>query len=422
MATDSTFSAMLNEYLTEQLLKEEMINREWLLSNVEIQDGWVTGNNLIVPFQGAGASSVSFGSLTASDDVADYNYQRGVHSNCPEVWGTLQFKHMDLMRNGKISEQNFLQMLPGQIEDFIAYMKEVVSTQMLSAPWIAKATVSGTAGGVVEVDKVDRFSIGQKVVLDDDDSNQGNYYVIAVDVNGGTLGKGSITLSATRGGAAADVSAYTVAQNAKLYHPGVLVGGVVTNKLTSLRNVLLSSANGGDASYLGKTKAAFPYLQAVNVSGAAITASNLLEKLFDAFTEVRVRAKGGKADTFLMSYKHLGTAMKLIESQKGGFKVSPRDTKASLYGWTEIQITSVKGELTLVGVQEMLDSEIFILDKSSMKVHTNGLFRKRVSPDGKEFYESRGVSGMSYLVDCCFLGDLVVQAPGRNGVIHSISY
>jgi hypothetical protein len=426
MATDATFSAMLNEYLPEQLLRDEMIKRDWLLSNVEIQDGWLTGNNLIVPFVGAQASSVSYGSLTAADDVSDYNYQRGVHSNCPEVWGTLQFKHMDLMRNGKVSEQNFLQILPGQIDDFLNYLKEVVSMAMLSAPWIAKATVSGTAGGVLEVDKPDRFYLGQKVVLIDDDTAQANYYVIAVDVNGGTLGKGSITLSATRGGSAASLAAFTTGANAKVYHPGQLVGGVLTNKLTSLRSVLLSAANGGDASYLGKTKTAFPFLQAVQVNGGAgglaISASNLIEKLFDSMTEVRVRAKGGKADTFVMSYKNLATAMKLIETQKGGFKVSPKDTKASLYNWTEIQITSVKGEVNLVGTQEMLDSEIYILDKSSMKVHTNGLVKKRVSPDGREFYESRSTAGMSYLVDACFLGDLVVHAPGRNGIIHSISY
>lgn len=402
MATTRSFSTMLNEYLPNELLAEEILKMDYLLNKVEKDNNWL-GGNLIVPFEGGHASSVKFGGLSASTDISEYDYERGSITSQPEVWGSLIFNHRDLMEHGKVSEQNFLQILPGQVDKFLQYMKEVCSINMLGASYFASATVDGTAGGVLEVDRVERFTIGQKVILQDDntahvDGSTGEYYVIAVDLNGGTLGAGSVTLSSTRGGGAASLTAYTVAQNARCYHDGVLSGSTVTNRFTSLRDSLLSSANGGTTTLYGKTKTSYPYLQAINYSGSGVSATNILEKLFDFYTRVRSVARGN-ANTFLMSYKHLGSIMKAIETQKGGFKVSVNSTKASMFGWTEIQITSVKGELTVVGVQEMGDSEIFAIDWSALKFYSNGFFKKRQSPDGIEYFETRATTGYSYIVD-----------------------
>lgn len=419
-ATDRSFSSMLNEYLPNKLMEEEIIKRDYLLNKVEKNNDWL-GGTLIVPFTGGVASSVSFGSLTAANDVSEYSYERGQISVQPEIWGTLLFNHRDLMEHGKVSEQNFLQMLPDQIEGFMQYIKEIVSVNMLGAAYFASLTVDGTAGGVAEVDHVERFTLGQKVVLHDSNTAQANYYVIAIDLNGGSLKKGSVTLSATRGGAAADISAFKVAESARVYHPGVLVGGVVTNRFTSLRDSLLSAANGGSSALYGKTKVTFPYLQAVNVDGSGITAANILEGLFDGYNAVR-KVGRGKADTFLMSYKHLASVMKSIETQKGGFKTTATTKAASIFGWTEIQITSVKGELTLVGIQEQDDDIIIMMDWSALKFYSNGFFKKRKSPEGQEFFEVRNTTGYQYLVDVCLFGDLVLQAPSRCGIIHSISY
>ncbi len=418
-ATTRSFSTMLNEYLPNELMKEELLKRDYLLNKVEKDNNWL-GGNLIVPFEGGVASSVSFGSLTGSTDIAEYTYVRGSISTQPEMWGSLVFNQRDLFEHGKLSEQNFLQILPNQVDQFMDYCKQVASTNMLGAAYFASLTVDGTNLGILEVDHVERFTIGQKFTLDDDDSGQADYYVTAVNLNGGTLGLGSVTVSATRGGGVADVSAYSVAQNGRCYHPGVFVGGVVTNKFSSLRNQLLSNANGGDSTVLGQTKTAYPYLQAVNVSGANVSATNILEQLFDAYTRVRSVARG-KADTFLMSYKHLGSIMKAIETQKGGFKVSVNSTSASLFGWTEIQITSVKGELTIVGIQEMDNDIIMMLDWSAVKFYSNGFFKKRENPDsGQAFFEVRNTTGYQYIVDVCLFGDLVLLAPSRCGIIYSI--
>lgn len=419
MSVTRSFSAMLKDYMPLELLKEEMVKRDWMLSNIEIDEGWRGASSTsgeaayIVPFVGAGASSVEFGSLAAESDISEDAFVRGRITSQKHVNATMQFHSRDLQEHdGAPSEKSFLKILPDRLEAMMSYFKEVVSINLLNGGAFATVTdATNAATGIMVVDKVDRFVIGQKCSIDDDNSSALAVYVIAINVN-----TKEVTFSATRGGAAADISAYSVAQNAKLYHPGAQAAG-----FQSLYDALLSAANGGGSTLHGVSKLAYPYLQAVNVSGAAITAANILEKIFDAYTEVRTRAKGN-ASIILMSYKHLGSIMKLIETQKGGYKVTPTTTKASEFGWTEIEITSVKGQLKLVGIQEASDSYIVFLDPKALVFATDRLFHREKSPDGNEYYVVRGTSGYKYIVDTSLRGDLVVKAPGHCGIIHSISY
>lgn len=424
MATTRSFSSMLNDYLPNSLLEQEMIQRDWLLSNVEKDNGWQGASSTsgeaayIVPFVGASASSVEFGQLAGSTDISEDAFVRGRVSTQKEVWGSMLFNHRDLMEHGKnITEKTFLKVLPDRVEAFMQYMKEAVSVNLLDGPQFATVTAdTDLANGVVEVDKIDRFYLGQKVSLDDDNSSPTSYYVIAIDVNAGANKNGTVTLSATRGGAAANISAYTAAQNSKFYHPGSQSAG-----FQSLTDALLSAANGGGSSLHGVTKLSYPYLQAVNILGSDITAANILDKIFDGYNKVRMKARGN-ANTILMSFKHLGSVMKLLETQKGGYKVTPTTQKASQYGWTEIEITSVKGALKIVGIQEMPDSRIVFLDPKALVFASNGMFQKRKSPEGNEFFEVRATTGYSYIVDICLFGELIVKAPGNCGIIYSISY
>jgi hypothetical protein len=320
--------------------------------------------------------------------------------------------------DGKIPETTFLRVLPDVIEDFMQYMKEVVSIQMTGKSNFAAVTDdTNRATGVMVVDRIDRFCLGQKILIDDDDTaGVLAVYVIAIDVNAS-----SVTLSATRGGAFVDLTAYTVAQNAVFYYDGVYDGTTLTT-FNSIRRILLSAANGGDATVHGQSKLAYPFLQAVNIDGSSILASNLLDKLFDAYTDVKIKAKGGAYEV-LMSFKHLGTVMKLVESQKGAFKVSPNSRKASEYGWEEITIDSVAGErLKLVGIQEMDDDVIFFMDWRQVTFRSNGFFKKRKNPEGHEYFEVRNTDGYQYIVDTCLFGELELRRPGHCGAIYGISY
>lgn len=420
MGTTRTFNDMLNEYLPNELLKEEFVKRDYLLSKIEKDDSWL-GGNLVVPFKAAGASSVAFGSLTASTDIAEDKYVRGGVSGHKEVWGSMVFNHRDLMEHDQISEQNFLKILPGTIEDFMDYMKNVVSVNLLNGAHFAKMiadpatglVVAGDSSGQVYVDRPDRFVIGQKVYVDDDDSSATYGYVTAIDMN-----TQMVTIKDARSsGSAVNLSGYSVAQNAKFYNDGAQ-----SNSFGSLRGALLSAANGGDATLYGVTKTLYPYLQAINVSGSDITASNIMEKIFDALTTVRQFGKGNPTDV-VMSYKNLASCIKRIEASKGAFNVVPGSQRASQYGWTEIEVGSVtKGALKLVGVQEADNDIIMFLDWRALKFYSNGFFKKRRSPDGIEYFEVRATTGFTYIVDMCLFGEIVVQRPSYCGILHSISY
>lgn len=413
MSTDRTFQDMLNEYLPNELLKEEFVRRDYLLSKIEKDDGW-KGGALIVPFKAAGASSVAAGSLTASNDIAEDKFVRGEVSGHKEVWGSMIFNHRDLMEHDMVSEQNFLKILPGAIEDFLDYMKNVVSVNLLNGAHFAKLTAAATANdGLITVDRPDRFVIGQKVKVVDGSSDITGY-VKTININTKV-----VLLVTTRGGSTAlDFSGgEALDSGAKCYNDGF-----DSTSFSSLRAALLSAANGGDSQLYGQTKTAYPYLQAINVDGSGVTAANIMEKIFDALTTIRQFGKGNP-NTVIMSYANLASCIKAVEASKGSFNVSPGSQKASQYGWTELEVGSVtKGGVMLVGVQEADDDVIMLVDWRALKFHSNGFFQKRRSPEGKEFFEVRATTGYQYIVDMCLFGEMVVIRPSYCGIIHSISY
>lgn len=423
MATDRSFQDMLNEFLPNELLAEEFIKRDYILSTVSKDENW-KGGKLVVPFKRNGASSVRVGSLSAANNISQSNYQRGSVDDYVEYWGSLIFNHRDLQEhNGKIPESTFLRILPDEIEDFMDTMKQMVSVSLTSSPQFATLLGDGQAGGTCVVDHIERFQIDQEVILDDSNDTQGTYFVIGIDVNtGGVAGypsSATLTLSATRGGAAANISTYTVAQAAKIYHPGTWDGTTYTG-FYSMRQALLSATNGGSTNIHGKVKTTAPILQALNIDGSSISSTNLLDKLFDSVTETRAKCKG-RANTFLMSYKHLGTIMKLLEVQKGSYKVVV-DPKESLYGWTELSIMAVSGRGTvkIVGMQEMDDDVIPFIDWDSIKFYSNGGMKKRMGPNGNEYFEVRATTGYQYIVDVSLFGDMVYAKPAHNAIIFGV--
>lgn len=418
MATTRSFQAMLNDFLPNELLKEELIKRDFLLNKVEKDDTWIgasaasgNGGNLIVPFKAAGASSVASGALSASNDVAEDNYVRGVITTQQEIWGSMLFNHRDLMEHESVSEKNFLKILPDAVNDFMDYMKNVVSVALLNGSWFAKTTAASTsAAGLIVVDRPDRFVIGQKVIVIG--VSNAITYVQAINLNTYT-----ITLVTARGGVTAyDFSANNVASGAKCHNDGFQ-----TTSFSDLRNALLSAANGGTSTLYGQTKTTYPYLQAINIDGSGVTAANIVEKLFHGFTLTRILGKGNPTD-IVMSYQNLGYVLAVVEASKGAYNVKPGSQKASQYGWTEIEIGSVTNQaLKFVGVQEMDNDIIMYIDWRGLKFYSNGFFRKRKSPDGIEYFEVRATTGFQYIVDVCLFGDLVVHRPSYMGIMYGIS-
>jgi len=413
MGTTRSFQAMLNDYLANSLLKSEFEKRDYLFSNVGKDNGW-KGGDLPVPFKGAIASSVAFGGLTAQNDVAEDVYVRGNVSGYKEAWATLLFNHRDILEHdGKVNEDSFLKLLPGSIEDIMSYFKMVVSINMLSGPHFDAASANGTVGGDITVKRPDRFSINQKVIIDDNDSAPVTGYVKSINVNTRV-----VNFVTTRGGATpVDLSGYTTAQAAKFYQDGADAAG--TNTFTSLRSSLLSLANGGSAALYGVTKLDYPHLQAINYSGASITSSNILDELFNALTAVRQYGQGNASEIW-MSYTNFGAVLKKLESTKGAFHIVQDSMKVNAYGWTEVVIMGPKGQMKIIALHEMDDDIMPIMDMKALKFFSNGSIRKRKGPDGLEYFTVRNTTGYAYLVDICLFGELVLLKPANCGIIHSI--
>lgn len=409
MSTAVTFSNMLNQYLPEPLLFEELKKRDWMMNNCEQDNSWL-GGTLIVAFLGAVGSTVTFGSLAAATDIAEEITVRGSIASYVELWSSMIFNETDLMQHGKVSEQNFLRILPDSLDRHVSLLKATVSQSLLTGSFIAKATVDGTVGGEITVSQPDRFQIGQKVQVDDDNSAPVTGYIRAINLNTGVL----TVYDARTAGAVVDLSAYTVAQNAIIYQDGQQANG-----FTSIRSQLLSAANGGSAALFGQTKTAYPFLQSINIDGSTISAANILSKVFDAYVTIR-RLGRGSPFSVVMSYKNYGSCVKSLETQKGAFNVKPGSSSASEYGWDSIEIGGFAGTLKLIALQEMDDDVIYFLDMKTIKFYTNGGIRRRKSPEGIEFHTIRNTTGYQYIVDHCLFGDIVVLEPMKDGIMHSI--
>jgi len=423
MSTTQIFQNMLNEYLAIDLLKNELKKQDYFLSKVSMDES-AKGGNIPVPFEGQYASSVEFGQLADSSNISQYKYVRGGLSPTVEAWGSLLFNHRDLMsHDGKVNETSFLRILPGQITDFVAQMRSAISVNALNGAHFATATVNGTAGGILEVDRVERFTLDQKITLKSNSVLATTYYVIAIDVNAGTLKNGEVTLSSTRGGAPADISAFLVADATKAYHPGA-----DAQSYTSIKSQLLSSANGGPATLFGQTKTSYPTLQATQLDGSAVSATNILQKIFDGAARMQRLGRSMADMEVIMSLKHMGSILSLLEVgggsgvSKGSFNVVAGSQKVSPYGWTEIMVGSPAGFIVkLVGILDMDQDWIWFNGGwDTVTFFSNGGLQRRKSPDGLDFYQVRATTGYVYILDHVLIGDQACVAPYKHGIMYNI--
>lgn len=417
MATTQSFNNMLKKYMPYNLLMEELIKRDYFLMKVKKDQKWA-GGEMQIPFLGGKASSIAVGQLTDEADITERRHALGTLSDYKEIWGSLVFNQSDLDRHDSL-EKSFISILPEQIETFISDMKEAVSIMLLNGTHVVKldtaAAASDLANGIVVVDRPIRLEIGQYLEL----GPAGGPAVYSGYVKQIDMENYAVEFSDNKdlSGAAPDLAAAGVVAGHRGYLRGAIAG---TSTFTSLPDQLLSAANGGSAALFGVTKLAYPHLQAQNFPGSTITSDDLLlEKIFDFYNDTRQLGKGNPTDA-VMSYKRLAAAMKAIENGNQGAQYMATDTKANKYGWTEITVVGVKGQLKLVGVPEMDDDKIFLIDWDSMQLHSNGFFERRTAPDGKQFYEVRSTTGYKYIVDTRFYGELVVNKPSHNGVIVGV--
>lgn len=408
MATSATFNDMLKDYMPYSLLMEQMKRRNWFWNKVSKKTGW-KGGVIQVPFEGAEASSLSFGALTAASGIHEHTEVLGTISTQPELWGSMKFNEKDLDRHGDL-KTSFLELAPGKIKQFIDRMSERVSICTLNDGSIATATVDGTSGGVLVVDHPERFTIGEEVSIDDDGSSPVTGYVRTID-----MATKEITFyDARTAGSVVNLSGYAVADGAKVYLPAGTTAG-----FTGLASQLLSSTNGGGSTLFGQTKTAYPFLQAQQIDGTSFTASNILEGVFDAFYTTAALGKGNPTE-IVMDLTNFKNCVKTPELNRN---YEAKD-KAAGYGFNSITLigNSGSGSITLTGVRDMPSDKAYILDWDALAFHGDKFFERKRHLDGNEYFLVRNTTGYEYIVDVKCYGDLVVHRPSHCGVIHSISY
>lgn len=414
IARTTGFDALLNEYCPNSMLTEEVCAKDYVLNKMK-KDLNAYGSKTIVPFLAAQATSVRYGKLTAAADIASSVPVRGELEAMTEVYASLVFQHADLVdQSGKIPESTFMKVFPGEIERITKYLRENISVQVLNGDYFATATNSGSgASGLFTVDHPERFQIGQKVQIDDGDSSGKILYVISVNINTKV-----VEFSDTRGGAAYNASAYTTAQTVRFYHDGVQEQG----SFNSFRSALLSLANGGSTNLHGKAKTAYTFLQAMNLSGSAITAANILEQIFTHWITCKTYGKV-TGDTVLMNIRHMGSIIQCMEASKGAFSMVKSDNQ-NVFGYWETEICSSKSgqTLKLVGLQEMDFDIMPIVNFKDITLRSKGGLKKIKQPDGSEYFVERGETGYSFICDLEFHAQVEFAKPCENAIIHTISY
>jgi hypothetical protein len=411
---------MLNEWLVySDILEQTFISQNWLMESANMIKTW-QGGQLIVPIQQSFATSMKMGALTDTNDIDTASYLRGTLAGYKEAYGSLQFHSRDLfLDHYTISAQNFLKILPDQIDQLMKLFKQSVSIQVLNGGFLDIAGAAfDDATDVWAVAHPDRFQIGQKVVTTDG-TTTATGYITSINVNTGVCG-----YMTTRGGATPVNLAALVEANTKMF-----IDGGNTTQFGSLRAMLLPAAAGGSDTFAGLVKTTSPYTQAILYdaggtggtgdwgTSTAVKGTDMLNVVFDAMR--KGYSLGAEPKQFVMSYKNYSACLKTLETNSGAFKnVKPN---VSYAGYSAIEVGGVAGACELIGIREMQDDWIAGIDKKYLDFFCgNKPWQVLTSPDGLKYYTTRQTDGYLYTTDVCFAGDFLYRNPSSSVAIHNI--
>lgn len=401
MAATATYGDLLKRYTPESLLENEFAKLSYIWANCEKDKSW-RGGTYEIPLLEAGFSSVQYGSLASSSDIAEMDVALGTQT-MKELWGSILVREADLYRHGDM-EQSYLKIMPEKIEEFVKFMQEQVSSGFLQGTRIALATANGDASGNITVDKPYLFRKGMKVSVDDDNSNESTGYVRSININTNVL----VIYDARSGGSVVDLSGYTTAQNAV-----VRIVGSGSETFTSLPTYLLAAANGGTDTIYGKTRASYTTLQSLNASGSAYTVSTLLDDIlghFYTFTEKR-------GSIFKEAWVSYGVFKNIVKGLENNRRYSTLDKKAG-YGWQSVDIMGAEGMAKIVALREMPNDKIYFGDVKKVKFAGAEPFKRKMY-DGKEFFMVRGTTGPEMISDMALRGDFIIK-PNEWGCVYSL--
>jgi hypothetical protein len=382
---------------------------------------------LKVDFVGASASSVEWNNLVDASDISEGQYVRGKVTDVRKLFGAMKFNEEDLfVLDGKLSEQSAVDKLLDTIPGFVQSMSDQVSQSILGGPWIDRQKAAGSnstlSTSIIEVYRPERFKAGMKVIIRDvDASSLTTGYVYKIDKNNDTITLTTARIYPGDGNSPTYIDLSNATKyplGFKIYLPGGISAGGTEYGFDTLRASLLSAANGGSSTLYGVTKLNWEYTQSLNFDGSSMTATSILEDIFDAMVKVR-RYSGNKTSEAWMSFKLFGLCMKILELQKGAFNQADK-MDVNAYGWQSITIQGVKGTIKLVAINEAEDDVIMLMNPKAIKFHTYNFIQRIKDANGNMFYVSRATTGYSFITDHRLQGNFVLNDPSSCGIIYSI--
>lgn len=394
MALTSNFDTLLKEYAPHALIERETEKLSWLLKKLKKDRSWAPGSNYQIPAELTPGGAMRWGSYAAADDIQQAQVAKPYISAAKALVGSMIFDQADLERH-KSLEKSFLSILPKKLNKFTERMAEQINVALLGDGSIGSTIApDATAGGVVTVSKGTAAFLENRMKIEVDDGNSDPVvgYVRGLDANAGTF----TLYDAATSGSVVDLSAYDIAQSAKIY----LVGGSVsTARPTSMVDLIFSAANGGaDTLYSAQiTKADSPIYQPYfsDISSAS-TGSDFLSALYDSYFEMEEIGRGGHNKEVVVPFHAFKACVKALDVNR---HFSAKDEEVS-YGSRAIKLMGPEGDMTIRGARGVPAAKALLIDWDAVSVACYGeLIQPGKKVGGSESFEIRNSTGYQMIVD-----------------------
>ena len=393
-----------------------------------------------VEFLAGGTGNVRMGGLSASAAIQKAKPVVGLVQSYKDITMSLMFNEKDLEDfeiGSKGYENKVMVSVARQIEGNTQNTKNRIEDQFINGGIVCNVTsIANAATGILVVDRPEKLKIGDNVQLAAADaSSDKNKQVFVIGINKNTK---AVTFSLTQGGSAGNISTYVASTAAltKIAVDGTVdSAGAITGALDGIKPVLLSAANGGDATYLGLTKTAYPFLQALNINGSTYTSSDILQNIFQSWsTEIALQLtefKGKKAKNLQVSPLNYAKIAQSYEFHKGSFRKND-DPTLKVFDASKMTIASMEtgGELTFERNESLSDDVMYGLNMESWRLISNKALSYRkgeIQPSGYlgySWYTERVAGdggGYTHILDGGMSAQIVCGSPESNFVIHGLS-
>ena len=474
---------MLNRTLNRPLLYDTFI-RDTAAYRIAQKDAKWFGLQYDLPYCISQQDSyIAGGALIKPEDLNEEEYVKGTIAQYKEIGGAIVINEKDLIQHGadvRIPRDSFLKIKLGKaLLNAKARFSYKFGQSMLDGPEFDSSSAPGTATGILEVSNPTTFSIGQKIVIQQEaTAADGSVpvqnaatnvkkitgWVFKIDVNGK-----KIHISANKKSTSpVDLSTLLLATAStefpaskttviNIYNEGeepTLVGGarVEGGGFTSLKQQMLTAALGGSDTLFGLTKASYPILQPLLQSGAAYsTGEAFIFGLFDSFNylvkhgqpydlgksktpnqdagNTSAKGRGAKVINALMSFDKMGVLQKFYQKNRAMFfKMTPKGTDLKFFDTDTMLLMGSRGTyINLMGVAGMPDDKVYILGKDTTRFASHKFIRvhQHIST-GSKWHEMRiatgnpKTDGYKNVCDFYVFGEHMLTRPAGTACIYGL--